>query len=125
MPSTVSDARRSAGGFRNIAVSNCVFRETWGTGIKLQMVQGARMSGIVFTGLVMREVTGPFSLRLAGWSEGTCVPSSNEHWERGVLERVSFSRITATVAPVSGRRGQRSVGEDRRRPEKIGEEEVP
>lgn len=94
----------SLGGFTDISVTNCVIRETWGTGIKLQMTQGSVMSRIVFSNLVMHQVTGPISIRLSGWTEGPYAPTTNDHWQEGVLEDVTFSGITATVPNYTKRR---------------------
>jgi polygalacturonase len=86
----------STGIFRSISVSNCVVHDTYGAAIKLQMVEGGVMEDIAFSNLVMENVTGPVSLRLAGWLG----------WRRerakslpiGVMRGISFSNIRATVA---------------------------
>jgi hypothetical protein len=86
----------STGVFRDITVSNCLIHDTYGAAIKLQMVEGGVMENISFSNLVMENVTGPISLRLAGWLG----------WRReraaslplGEMRNIRFSNIRATVA---------------------------
>ena len=84
------------GVFRDIAVSNCVVYDTYGSGIKIQEVEGGVMENISFDNLVMNHVTGPISLRLGGY-----LGWKNERKESlpiGVLRNIRFSNIQATVA---------------------------
>ena len=93
----------SRGNFEDIAVSNCIIKDTYGCGIKLQMVEGAQMKNIVFSNLVMDNVTGPISLRLANWAEGLpqlgglLKREGNVNRPIGVLQNVLFSNIRAGV----------------------------
>jgi len=84
--------------FENIAVSNCVIRDTYHCGIKLQVNQGGRMENLTFTNLVMENVTGPISVRLARWRE-KWMPDSypGKTLKVGVLRNVLFSNIRARV----------------------------
>ena len=84
------------GVFRDIAVSNCVVNDTYGSGIKIQQVEGGVMENISFDNLVMNHVTGPISLRLGGY-----LGWKNERKESlpiGILRNIRFSNIRATVA---------------------------
>jgi hypothetical protein len=86
----------SLGVFRDIAVSNCVIHDTYGSAIKLQQVEGGVMENVSFDNLVMNHVTGPISLRLGGylgWRE-----ARKESLPIGVLRNIRFSNIVATVA---------------------------
>jgi hypothetical protein len=86
----------SLGVFRDIAVSNCVIHDTYGSAIKIQQVEGGVMENISFDNLVMNHVTGPISLRLGGylgWRLGR-----KESLPIGVLRNIRFSNILATVA---------------------------
>jgi hypothetical protein len=86
----------SQGVFRDIAVSNCVIYDTYGTGIKIQEVEGGQMENISFNNLVMNHVTGPISLRLGGylgWRQ-----ERKESLPIGVLRNIRFSNIQASVA---------------------------
>jgi len=86
------------GNFENIAVTNCVIHDTFGCGIKLQMNEGAEMKDIVFDNLVMENVTGPISLRLANWVGGSIERSGNENRRIGTFNNVQFSNIRARVS---------------------------
>ena len=86
------------GNFENIAVSNCVIHDTFGCGIKLQMNEGAKMKDIVFDNLVMENVTGPISLRLANWVGGIIERGGNENQPIGTFQNVMFSNIRARIA---------------------------
>ena len=86
----------SLGVFRDIAVSNCVIHDTYGTGVKIQEVEGGVMENISFDNLVMDHVTGPISLRLGGylgWRQ-----ERKESLPIGVLRNIHFSNIRATIA---------------------------
>ena len=82
--------------FRDIVVSNCVVYNTYGSGIKIQEVEGGVMENILFNNIVMDNVTGPISMRLGGY-----LGWKNERKESlpiGVLRNVRFSDIRARVA---------------------------
>jgi hypothetical protein len=84
------------GTFRDIAVSNCVIYDTYGSAVKIQEVEGGVMENISFDHLVMNHVTGPISLRLGGylgWRQ-----ERKESLPIGVLRNIRFSNIQATVA---------------------------
>jgi hypothetical protein len=86
----------SRGIFRDITVNNCLIHDTFGAAIKLQMVEGGVMENISFSNIVMQNVTGPISLRLAGWLGWRRERSSS--FPLGILRNVSFRGIRATVA---------------------------
>ena len=86
----------SLGVFRDIAVSNCVIYDTYGSAIKIQEVEGGVMENISFDNLVMDHVTGPISLRLGGylgWRQ-----EREESLPIGVLRNIRFSNIRAAIA---------------------------
>jgi hypothetical protein len=86
----------ATGVFRDITVSNCVVHDTYGSGIKIQEVEGGVMENILFDNIVMNNVTGPISLRLGGY-----LGWKNERKESlpiGVLRNIRFSNIRAVVA---------------------------
>jgi hypothetical protein len=91
----------SRGNFEEIAVSNCVIHDTFGCGIKLQMNEGAEMKNIAFNNLVMENVTGPISLRLANWVSGSIPREGNENRPIGTFRNVLFSNIRARVAAIA------------------------
>ena len=66
----------SRGNFENIAVSNCVFYDCNGGGIKLGMYEGAEIRDCVFDNLVMDQVSAPVSIFIATWPEiGSTAPN--------------------------------------------------
>ncbi len=85
----------SRGKFRNISVSNCVIKDTYGCPIKIQLVEGGEMENISFDHIVMKDVTGPFSLRLAGWLGWA--KERDKSFPTGKLRNIRFSNIRANV----------------------------
>ena len=80
------------GGFKNIAITNCVFEGCHG--FALETVDGAVVEDITFTGVTMRNVnTAPLFLRLGarlrGPKPGTAV---------GTIKRVLISNVTSSGA---------------------------
>ncbi len=77
----------SNGGFRNIAISNCVFESC--RGLAIETVDGALVEDITFTGITMRDLrSAPLFLRL-----GTRMRGPRDA-KPGVLRRVMLSNIT-------------------------------
>lgn len=95
----------SDGRFNNIAMSNCVIRDTFHNGIKIQMVEGGSLDNVVFSNLVMDNVTGPISIRLAQWLGYLGARQQAEHKVDkrvapppvGTLRNVIISNVTARV----------------------------
>ncbi len=85
------------GNFEDITVSNCVIHDTYGNGIKLQMNEGAVMRNILFSGLVMTNVTGPVSMRLAGWKHGIIARENPKGLPIGRFENIVITGLRATV----------------------------
>lgn len=52
----------SRSNFENVTVSNCTFRDHNDSGLKIQMMEGAVMSNMLFTNLVMQNVPRPVFL---------------------------------------------------------------
>src|ERR1039458_8865947 len=78
----------SNGGFKNIAISNCVFESC--RGLALETVDGAICEDIVFTGIAMRDLRqSPLFLRLGARLRG---PSGTNV---GTLKRIVVSNITS------------------------------
>ncbi len=85
----------SKGRMHNITVSNCVIHDTFGCGIKMQQVDGGTFEDINFNNLVMDNVTGPISLRLALWRGWATLSDSLPPY--GKFRNVIFSNIRARV----------------------------
>jgi parallel beta-helix repeat protein len=86
----------ASGGFRNIAITNCVF--DFCRGLALEQVDGAFMEDIVVSNLTMREVmNAPIFIRLAGRLRA---PGATQP---GTATRIAISNVVATdVAPEHG-----------------------
>jgi hypothetical protein len=83
------------GGIRHVAMSNCFIYDTFGCGIKLQISGNGSLEDMTFTGIVMKDVTSPISLRL-----GNCHYNNEKRDERfpfGRMRNLLFSNIRASV----------------------------
>jgi polygalacturonase len=81
----------SNGGFKNIAISNCVFDGC--SGLAIETVDGAVIEDVSVTNLTMRDVIGaPIFLRLGARMRGPAGAAA------GVLRRVILSNITCSCA---------------------------
>lgn len=91
----------AADNIENVTISNCVIRNTKLNGIKIQEALGAAIRNITFSNIVMDNVNGPISIRLAGWmvkpDEPTPFEIKDDNWENGQLENILFSNIRATM----------------------------
>ena len=80
----------------NVAVSNCVIYDTFGCPIKMQVRSGDRMENMIFSNLVMTNVTGPFYIGLGSAPRNALNPSLIS--AGGIVRNIKFCNITATVA---------------------------
>lgn len=79
----------SNGGFKNIAVSNCVFDTS--RGLALECVDGGSLEDVAITGITMRNVTdAPLFLRLGSRLKGP------EGITTGTLRRILISNIVSS-----------------------------
>lgn len=82
----------SNGGFKNIAIANCVFDGC--QGLALETVDGAHLEDVVITNITMRDITSaPIFLRLGSRLRG---PAGST--KTGVLRRVSISNLVCSNA---------------------------
>jgi hypothetical protein len=90
------------GGIRRVAVSNCVIRDTYGCGIKLQISGNGTMEDLTFSNIVMTNVSSPISLRF-----GNCHYNNekrDESYPFGTMRNILFSNIRASVIDEAGLR---------------------
>ena len=93
----------SNGGFKNIAVSNCVFDGC--RGLAIESVDGAVIEDVSCTNITMREVfEAPIFLRLGARMRGPAGAAV------GVMRRVILSNVTCTSAAASARIGSIVAG---------------
>lgn len=89
--------RFGGGEAENITVSNCVIYETYGCPIKIRFGSGGRMENVIFSNLVMKNVTGPISIGLSSASRRNSGSSEKGSRPPGIIRNLSFSGIRATV----------------------------
>lgn len=80
----------SNGGFKNIAISNCVVYDTFSSGIALQITDGGDMDGVTVSNITMKNVGSPIFIILSDRRrapEGTGL---------GSLKNVTINNLTAT-----------------------------
>jgi polygalacturonase len=81
----------SNGGFRNVAISNCVFESC--QGFALESEDGALVEDIAFTGITMRDIrSAPLFLRLDTRMRGP------RDAKPGVMRRILLANITSSGA---------------------------
>lgn len=85
--------RFGGGDPENITISNCVIYETYGCPIKMQFGPESRAQNILFSNLILHEVTGPISIDLnkSSFAEGGKTP------QNGFVRNITFSGIRARV----------------------------
>lgn len=85
---------RFGGGIaENITVSNCIIYETYGCPIKMLCGRGSRLENILFSNIIMKDVTGPISIGLTTGNDGTEALADVP----GIVRNISFSNIRASV----------------------------
>lgn len=88
--------RFGGGNPQDITVSNCVIYETYGCPIKMHFGPESEVRNILFSDLVLRDVTGPISIDLnnRGRGDPANAPSASR---KGFLRNISFRGIRASV----------------------------
>jgi hypothetical protein len=87
----------------NITVSNCVIYETYGCPIKMRFGSRSRAENIMFSNLILKDVTGPISIGLD--SRARRAADTGEPRPRGIVRNIAFHGIRATVV-AAGRQHQ-------------------
>jgi len=86
----------SNGGFRNVAISNCVF--DYSRGLAIESVDGGAIEDVAISNLTLRDiVNAPIFIRLGNRARGPNSPPP------GVIDRVSIENVVASN--VDGRHG--------------------
>jgi glycosyl hydrolase family 28 len=85
--------RFGGGQAENITISNCVIYDTYGCPIKMRCGARSRFENIMFSNLVLKNVTGPISIGLdsSRGAAGAAQPV------KGVVRNIAFNGIRATV----------------------------
>jgi hypothetical protein len=87
--------RFGGGDCEHITVTNCSIYETYGCPIKLSCSSRSRFENMIFSNLMMRNVTGPISIGLD--SRGRRGGSSTQPATPGIVRNIVFSGIRASV----------------------------
>lgn len=82
----------SRGDFDNVVVSNCTFRDHRDSGLKIQMNEGAEMSNMVFSNLVMKNVPRPVLLTFCQQNAWVDSPKGYPPMKR--VYNIQFNNIT-------------------------------
>jgi hypothetical protein len=89
--------RFGGGNPQDITISNCIIYETYGCPIKMHFGPESQVRNIVFSNLVLRDVTGPISIDLNNRGRGDPANASAPV-QKGFLRDISFHGIRAQVA---------------------------
>lgn len=87
--------RFGGGEAENITISNCVIYDTYGCPIKVRFGSRSRFENVVFSNLVMTNVTGPISIGLDS-TRRNANPNAAPA-PKGVVRNIQFNGIRATV----------------------------
>lgn len=89
--------RFGGGTARNITISNCVIYETYGCAIKMRCGRNTVFENMLFSNLVMQDVTGPISIGLQSTSRRPSSSPASSQPSRGIVRNIAFNNIRATV----------------------------
>jgi polygalacturonase len=87
--------RFGGGNPENITISNCVIYETYGCPIKMQFGPDSRAQNILFSNLVLQDVTGPISIDYH--SSRTADSSDTRATQAGYVRNIMFNCIRGRV----------------------------
>ncbi len=86
--------RFGGGNPENITVSNCTIYQTYGCPIKMQFGPDAQVRNLVFSDLVLQDVTGPISINLNNRARPGAAAGDAP---KGFLRNITFRGIRANV----------------------------
>jgi len=88
--------RFGSGQSENITVTNCLIYETYGCVIKMGAGRNSRHENMIFSNLILRDVTGPFSLGLSDQRRAR-PGQENQPSAPGIVRNIVFSNIRGTI----------------------------
>ena len=83
----------SKGNFERIVLSNCVFKDCGGGGIKIGMFEGAAVKNCIFSSIVMENVTAPILIMNAQWTDIGSQESEPPMMPAGEISDILFSNL--------------------------------
>lgn len=90
--------RFGGGDCENITVTNCTIYETYGCAIKMSCRANSRFENMLFSNLILRDVTGPISIGLDSVRRRAPRPGETPPpLVRGIVRNISFENIRGTV----------------------------
>ncbi len=87
--------RFGGGDPENVAISNCIIYETYGCPIKMQFGGDSQAQNLMFSNLVLQNVTGPISIDVDTRRRRN--PGGNQPAPIGFVRNISFNNIRAQV----------------------------
>jgi len=87
--------RFGGGNPENVVISNCVIYETYGCPIKMHFGRDSQVRNILFSNLILQDVTGPISIDLAPQARGGDTPSEGPL--SGYVRNIMFKGLRAHV----------------------------
>jgi hypothetical protein len=91
----------------NVTISNCVIYETYGCPIKMHFGRTTKAQNIMFSNLILKDVTGPITVGFSGRSRRPApapIPPAGEANQpvTGYARNIAFNGIRATVVAKVG-----------------------
>ena len=86
--------RFGGGDPQDVTISNCVIYQTYGCPIKMHFGPESKVRNILFSNLVMHDVTGPIAIHLSDRGRGGAAVAAGQ---RGYLRDIGFHHIRANV----------------------------
>jgi polygalacturonase len=90
--------RFGGGNPENVTISNCIIHETYGCPIKMQFGPDSRVQNLMFSDLIMKDVTGPITISLNNRRRN----DNTAPGEKGFLRNITFRGIRASVVSEGG-----------------------
>jgi hypothetical protein len=87
--------RFGGGNPENITISNCVIYRTYGCPIKMQFGPSAQVQNLLFSDLVLQDVTGPISIHLNNRARQGAAAAADQ--PKGFLRNIAFRGIRGNV----------------------------
>jgi hypothetical protein len=88
----------SKGNFENVAVSNCIFHDCNGGGIKLGSYEGGEIKNCVFSNIVMENCSMPIGLFIERWTNIGNRNNDESLMPAGSIHDIMFDNIRANAA---------------------------
>ena len=92
--------RFGGGSSEFITVTNCTIYETYGCVIKMGAGRNTRHENMIFSNLILRDVTGPFSLGLSDQYRTRPGQENQPPPQRGIVRNIVFDNIRGNIVSV-------------------------